>query len=113
MGRVSFSEAINYGFSLIMYFFGVGLVGLSLIFVGGLVALEGALGSGTGDELIMWFIIGSFISIFGYLVIIAGIYGTFYKVIADGVGRGMSGNTPTSNLKVINATPSGIPRSPY
>ena len=88
-------------------------MGLGLIFVGGLITVGGASNSGTGDELIMWFVLGSIVSIFGYLVILAGIYGTFYKVIADGVGRGMSRNTPTSNLKVITATPSGIPRGPY
>ena len=96
MSRVSFGEATSYGFSLIGYFLLVILVGGGLILLGGIIGLSGL---GT-DEADVYFMLGIMVTAFGWLVIVAGSYGAFYKVIADGVGRGNRVNIPTSNLKV-------------
>ena len=91
MSNVGYSEAINYGFSLIMYILGVGLLGAGLIIGGTLIIAQGAASSGSEDEMAIWFFSGTGVSIFGWLVITAGTYGAFYKVIADAVSRGQEG----------------------
>ena len=91
MSNVGYSEAITYGFSLIMYILGVGLLGVGLIIGGTLIVAQGAISSGSEDEMAIWFLAGTGVTVFGWLLIVAGTYGAFYKVIADAVSRGQDG----------------------
>ena len=117
MSRVTFGEAVGYGFSLIGYLILVIVVGAGLIFVGGLIGFGGGLSSETSEDAAIWFILGALITIMGWLTIVAGMYGVFYKVIADAVNRGqvsytpMLVNTQSTGASVIKPTPSGIPES--
>jgi len=88
MNRVSFGEATSYGFSLLSYFFVVILTGGGLIFLGGIIGISASF----DDETVVYFYLGLSVTALGWLLIVAGCYGAFYKVIADGVERGMSRN---------------------
>jgi|ETNmetMinimDraft_1059919.scaffolds.fasta_scaffold168058_2 hypothetical protein len=117
MSRVTFGEAVSYGFSLIGYLVLVIIVGTGLIFVGGLIGVGGGLSSENAEDAAIWFILGGLITIMGWLTIVAGMYGVFYKVIADAVNRGqvtytpMLVNTQSNGAPVVKPTPSGIPKS--
>ena len=104
MSRVSNREATDYGISLIRYFMGVILAGGGLIMAGELIGW----GSSTDEMLTL----GLIVSILGCLLLVAGFYGAFYKVIADGVQRGQMVKISKSNLTVIDSTPSEIARKP-
>ena len=96
MAKVSFSEALSYGFSLIGYFLAVLVVGGGLVVLGSIMGSAGIFASNNGDEGVVFLGIfcGVLMLLFGWLTIIAGSYGAIYKVIADGVNRGTK---PTSN----------------
>ena len=117
MSRVGFGEAINYGFSLMAYFVLVIVVGGGIAFVGALIGGGGMAASQSSESGIIWLILGFLITIFGWLIIAAGMYGTFYKVIADAVNRGT--NTPiaithqTGGLHVASAPHSQTQSPPY
>ena len=110
MSRVTFGEAVNYGFSLIGYLSLVILVGSGLIFVGGLIGFGGGLSSETSEDAAIWFILGALITIMGWLTIVAGMYGVFYKVIADAVNRGSNPAVAVTQQPGIMVA--GVPNAP-
>ena len=79
MGFVTWYEAISYGFSMFGYFFVVGSVSGWLLLSG----MDYI--SDTGELFLGWIMVG-----FGFVVAISGSYGAMYKMIADGVGRGLT-----------------------
>ena len=117
MSRVGFAEAINYGFSLMAYFVLVIVVGGGIAFVGALIGNGPEVANESAETGIIWLIVSLFITLFGWLIIAAGVYGKFYKVIADAVNRGT--NTPiaithqTGGLHVASAPHSQTQSPPY
>ena len=90
----------------------VGLVGAGLAFVGGLIAVEGMF----SEDGQVWFILGMAISFFGYLIIVAGLMGVQFKIIADAVCKGNQLSTfQQSSLKVVQAPSSSVvyPQNPF
>lgn len=89
MVNVSTEEGIKYGFRLMGY--------AILVFVAGIVVA--AIGAGLmdgGSEAV-----GGLIAIFGILVVYAGFLGMGYKVIADGVEKGVrAANEPEGRNRV-------------
>jgi len=77
MATVSVKDGIAYGFGLMAYLIGVGLVGGGIAFVGFAIA-------GGAEEPI-----GILFAAIGVLVVYAGSLGLLYKVIADGVSTGV------------------------
>ena len=104
MARVGFGEALSYGFSLIGYLMAVGLVGGGLILLGTLMGTAGIAGTST-DTVFLGIFFGVMIGLLGWLTIIAGLYGAFYKVIADGVNRGTNAaSKQPTELRVYSPT---------
>ena len=104
MARVSFSEALGYGFSLIGYLLAVGLVGGGLVFLGSVMGTAGIIGT-SSDTAILGIFFGVMTVLLGWLTIIAGLYGAFYKVIADGVNRGTNAaSKQPTELRVYSPT---------
>jgi hypothetical protein len=87
MATVGVSKAIKYGFVLLGYFVAVFLIGGFIAFIGSLIATAGGDAGGIGGILLV--LVGGIMSIIGLLMIYAGFLGTGYKVIADGVKRGI------------------------
>ena len=76
MDRVSLTEALEYGLSMVAYFAIIGSLAV-LIMIQGLSMLE--------DQQL----IGSVIFGFGLVISVSGTYGAIYKMIADAVRRGI------------------------
>ena len=110
MSRVSFSEAISYGFSLMAYFILVIIVGGGIAFCGALIGGGGMAASETNESGMIWMILGFLITLFGWTIIAAGMYGTFYKVIADAVSRGS--NPAVAVTQQPGLMVAGVPNSP-
>jgi type IV secretory pathway VirB6-like protein len=88
MTNVNPIDGIKYGFQLMGYVVAVFVVGFIIMGVGGLFANTGSA------------IIGGLVVLVGFLTFFAGFAGVQYKIIADGVEKGMnaadSGSTPRS-----------------
>ena len=105
MARVSFSEALGYGFSLIGYLLAVGLVGGGLVFLGSVMMGTAVIMGTSSDTAFLGIFFGVMIGLLGWLTIIAGLYGAFYKVIADGVNRGTNAaSKQPTELRVYSPT---------
>jgi len=77
MATVSTIDGIKYGFRLLGYGIAVFVIAAVVIAIGGVIADSSA-------------IVGGIIALIGFLILYAGILGTLYKVIADGVSAGVS-----------------------
>lgn len=110
MSRVGFSEAISYGFSLMAYFVLVIIVGGGIAFCGALIGGGGAAASETAESGMIWVIFGFLITLFGWTIMAAGMYGTFYKVIADAVNRGSNPAVAVTQQPGIMVA--GVPNAP-
>jgi hypothetical protein len=77
MATVSTIDGIKYGFRLLGYGIAVFVIAAIVIGIGLLIGDSSA-------------IVGGIISLIGALILYAGILGTLYKVIADGVSAGVS-----------------------
>jgi len=77
MATVSTIDGIKYGFRLLGYGIAVFIIALVVIAIGGAI--------GQSSE-----IVGGIIVLIGVLILYAGVLGTLYKVIADGVSVGVS-----------------------
>jgi hypothetical protein len=87
MATVGISKAIKYGFVLLGYFVAVFLIGGFITFIGYLISMAGGNADGIGGILLV--LVGGLMLLIGTLMIYAGFLGTGYKVIADGVKRGI------------------------
>jgi hypothetical protein len=76
MERVSLTEALEYGLSMVAYFAIIGSLSVLIMFQGLSILEEQQL-------------IGSVIFGFGLVISVSGSYGAIYKMIADGVRRGI------------------------
>mgnify|MGYP001210063863 CR=1 FL=1 len=85
MKQVTFGEALGYGLSMVAYFSLVGILSFFFIITG--FAMIGDTSSPTDGERL-----GALIAGLGFVISAAGIYGAFYKVIADGVQTAISRN---------------------
>lgn len=83
MKQVTFGEALGYGLSMIAYFSLVGLLSFFFIMTG--LAMIADTSSQTDGPLL-----GALTAGLGFVISAAGTYGAIYKVIADGVQKGIS-----------------------
>ena len=98
MSKITTTDAIRYGGSLIVYLVAIYFGGGIITFVG--VAMMGAgsggpLGGG-GNPLLL--LLGLLIALAGYVIMIAGTLGIGYKVIADGVTMGVDNSSVARSL---------------
>ncbi len=84
MTAVSVLDGIRYGFVLLVYFVAVFLVGGIVLGIGVAIGAGGANGDNGAFVLI-----GGLLALVGGLVVYAGLFGVLYKIIADGVKRGI------------------------
>lgn len=89
MPRVSAGEGISYGVSLFGYMLGVTVFGFLFFVLGAALIFEGPVG------------LGIVLLLVGVVASYAGMAGTLYKVIADGVAKGMDTQSATSTAKKI------------
>ena len=85
MKQVTFGEALGYGLSMIAYFSLVGLLSFFFVMTG--LAMIADTSSPTEGALL-----GALTAGLGFVISAAGTYGAIYKVIADGVQKGISGD---------------------
>jgi hypothetical protein len=76
MATVNTIDGIKYGFRVLGYGVAVFFLALIVMAVGGFVARSSP-------------IVGGILAVIGFLILLAGIFGTLYKVIADGVSAGV------------------------
>ena len=95
MSRVDITTAIKYGFVVVAYFVGILIVGGVVAAIGfGIVGIGstgfdgtgGGLGAAGGGVLAL---VGIVVGIIGYVIIIGAAFGIQYKIISDGVARGI------------------------
>lgn len=87
MVAVNTVDGIKYGFQLMGYLLGVGIVAMFVIGIGsGMVG--SAQGGLYGETNFGQLVLGAIITLVGVLTLYAGMMGLLYKVIADGVERG-------------------------
>jgi hypothetical protein len=84
MTAVGVLSGIKYGFVLLGYFIAVFLVGGVILGIGVAIASGGTTG---GDTALL--AVGAVLSVIGGLIVYAGVFGVLYKIIADGVKRGI------------------------
>lgn len=89
MNTVSIGEGIQYGFKIMSYYIAVILIG-NLISLVGFLLLGAGMDAGIGESP-NWLLVllGLVFLIGGLLTVFAGIFGAVYKLIADGVARGV------------------------
>lgn len=87
MARVSAIDGISYGFRLFGYGSAVTFISLLIVVLGVFFAREGEPLPGVA------------LILFGLTTLYAGVMGFLYKVIADGVDKGMESSTPTVDSK--------------
>ncbi|MFT4880659.1 MAG: ABC-type Na+ efflux pump permease subunit, partial [Salinirussus sp.] len=87
MVAVSVLGGIKYGFRLIGYALGVLIVGIVIAVIGFLLLNTGGgrFGAGPGAGQLL---LSAGVVLLGILIIFAGVLGSLYKVVADGVERG-------------------------
>jgi hypothetical protein len=87
MAAVSVLGGIKYGFRLIGYALGVLIIGIVVAVVGFLLLNSGGgrFGAGPGAGQLL---LSAGVVLLGVLIIFAGVLGSLYKVVADGVERG-------------------------
>jgi hypothetical protein len=91
MATVGVRKAIKYGFVLLGYFLAVFIGGGIIAFVGFLIFVAGSDVGGAGGLLLV--LIGGLLLLVGTLITFAGYLGVGYKVIADGVKRGVENSS--------------------
>lgn len=97
MSEVDTVDAIRYGGSLIVYL-------IAIYFGGGIISLIGfaVMGAGAGGPFSsgnpLLVLIGVLFIIGGYVVVIAGSLGIGYKVIVDGVARGVDSSSTAERI---------------
>lgn len=91
------ADAIRYGGSLILYLVVLYVVGGVGVFLG--IAMMGV-GSRVpvGDGILITPLLGLLLVLIGYLIVVAGTLGIGYKVIADGVSRGVDNSAAVRTL---------------
>jgi hypothetical protein len=88
MRTVSIRDGIRYGFTIMLYYIGVVIVGSVISGVGSGIAATGVQTGIRQDPNIGAILFGGAIATIGLLVIFAGIFGALHKVIADSVAKG-------------------------
>lgn len=91
MATVNVRKAVRYGFVLLGYFIAVFIAGGIIAWIGSMILVAGL--SGDGALALLIFLIGGLIWLIGVLIIFAGLLGVNYKVIADGVTRGIENSS--------------------
>ena len=87
MRTVSIRDGIRYGFTIMLYYLSVVIVGSVISAIGsGIIATGVQAGIQNPNIGVMLF--GVAITVIGLLVIFAGIFGALHKVIADSVAKG-------------------------
>ena len=76
-------DGVKYGFVLLGYFIAVFVLGGAIFGIGLAVSAGGTEGNSVG------FVVGGLLALVGGLVINAGLFGVLYKIVADGVQRGI------------------------
>jgi len=94
MEQVTFGDALLYGLSMLAYFALVGTASFFCVTAGFALIAESA-SSANGA------IPGALIAGLGFVIAAAGSYGAIYKVIADGVQRGVSRADVSPQRKVL------------
>jgi len=89
VSRVSTSEGIRYGFSLLGYIVGVSFVAFIVIAIG-----AGIAGGSANNQDFGGLFLGGLVALVGVLIFYAGFIGTVYKVIVDGVSTAMERSEP-------------------
>ena len=84
MTAVNVVDGVKYGFVLLGYFIAVFIAGGVLFGIGLAVSAGGTEGNSVGFVLV-----GGLLALIGGLVINAGLFGVLYKIVADGVQRGI------------------------
>ncbi|PSP73311.1 hypothetical protein BRC86_09585 [Halobacteriales archaeon QS_3_64_16] len=97
MAAVNVVDGVKYGFVLLGYFIAVFVVGGVLFGIGLAVSAGGTEGNSIGFVLV-----GGLLALIGGLVINAGLFGVLYKIVADGVKRGIE----TASEPAMSAEPS-------
>ena len=94
MSNVNITTAIKYGFVVVAYFVGilvlggiVAAIGFALVGVGG--SGFGDAGGGIGAAGGVLALVGIVVGILGYVIVIGAAFGIQYKIISDGVARGI------------------------
>ena len=90
MDTVSVTDGIAYGFRIMIYYIAVVVLGQIIAAVGGgmlTAGLETGFRQGPNWGLALF---GLLVALLGAVVILAGVFGAVYKVIADGVAKGRS-----------------------
>jgi|APHM01.1.fsa_nt_gi hypothetical protein len=88
MRTVSIRDGIRYGFTIMLYYIGVVIVGSVVSGIGGAIAATSVQTGIRQDPNIGVILFGGVVATVGLLVIFAGIFGALYKVIADSVAKG-------------------------
>jgi len=87
MRTVSIRDGIRYGFTIMLYYIGVVIVGSVISAIGGGITATGVQ-TGIQNPNIGAILFGGAVTIIGLLVIFAGVFGALHKVIADSVAKG-------------------------
>ena len=77
-------DGVKYGFVLLGYFIAVFVLGGAILGIGLAVSAGGTEGNSVG-----FVVVGGLLALVGGLVINAGLFGVLYKIVADGVQRGI------------------------
>lgn len=87
MTAVKITDAIKFGFVIIAYLIGIFIVGGIILAIGGaIVGVGGGIGGIIGGFVTL---IGAIIAIIGGIIIYGALFGASYKIVADGVERGI------------------------
>jgi hypothetical protein len=87
MSEISPMEGIKYGFEIMVYLLGVFLAGGLVLLIGAGMMGAGMPSDGFGDPNYGLIFIGFLLTMVGVLTFYAGIIGSLYKLIVDGVSR--------------------------
>ena len=77
-------DGVKYGFVLLGYFIAVFVLGGAIFGIGLAVSAGGTEGNSVG-----FVVVSGLLALVGGLVINAGLFGVLYKIVADGVQRGI------------------------
>jgi hypothetical protein len=99
MAAVSVIDGVKYGFVLLGYFIAVFLTGGVILGIGAAVSAGGTNGNDAA-----FVVVGGLLALVGGLVVLAGLFGVLYKIIADGVGRGIESSMAAIDTADTTAT---------